>query len=39
MSEKYDSYIPILNRITKLSDEFIAKWEQEMIDKLSEDER
>ncbi|MBO7205525.1 MAG: hypothetical protein J6V08_03810 [Candidatus Methanomethylophilaceae archaeon] len=39
MSEKYDTYIPILNRITNLSDEFIEKWEQEMIDKLPEDER
>ena len=39
MSERYDTYIPILNRITKLSDEFIVKWEQEMIDKLPEDER
>jgi len=39
MSEKYDAYIPILNRITKLSDAFLEKWEQEMIDKLPEDER
>ena len=39
MSEKYDTYIPILNRITKLSDEFLEKWEQEMIDKLPEGER
>ena len=31
--------IPILKELTKLSDEFIAKWEQEMIDKLPEDER
>ncbi len=39
LSEKYDVYIPILNRISKMSDDFIRKWEEEMISKLPEDER
>jgi hypothetical protein len=39
LSEKYDTYIPILDRISKMSDAFITKWEQDMIDKLPKTER
>lgn len=39
LSEKYDTYIPILDRISKMSDAFITKWEQDMIDKMPKSER
>ena len=37
--EKSKIKIPILKELTKLSEDFIMKWEQEMIDKLPKSER
>ena len=39
LSEKFDLYIPILDRISKMNDRFLERWEEEMISKLPEDER
>lgn len=35
--EESYTHIPILKELTALSDEFIRKWEQELIDRTSED--
>ena len=39
LSEKFDLYSPILDRISKMNDRFLERWEEEMISKLPEDER